>query len=121
MWHTWFDRGLGLCGKVVIRGDGGVKEKLVRIPRPLVIIPNLAIHLQTAEERSAFKINTENHLRPIICSEVKQKLLTDNSSTEQQQQWEPLKAILSEEIGCQPVRQNRWIVWLVILLTLSCF
>jgi len=29
-------------------------------------IPNLAIHLQTAEEREKFSFNKENHLRPIF-------------------------------------------------------
>ncbi|KAF4654696.1 hypothetical protein FOZ61_008091 [Perkinsus olseni] len=70
LWHTWFDRGLGMAGKVVIHNNKGcIEERLIRVDRPVAIIPNLAIHLQTAEERNAgFKINPEEHLMPIFCS-----------------------------------------------------
>eukprot|EP00913_Durusdinium_trenchii_P012846 g12062.t1 len=52
LWHTWFDRPLGFAGKVVTRAsDGKLSEKLVRVTDPVMIIPNLAIHLQNADER----------------------------------------------------------------------
>lgn len=66
LWYTWLDRGLGLCGKVVIRGDAGLEERLVRIVEPVCFVPNLPIHLRTAEERAAFKLNPETELRPVI-------------------------------------------------------
>ncbi|PHJ17245.1 aspartyl aminopeptidase [Cystoisospora suis] len=95
LWHTWFDRGLGIAGKVIVkdekkrqteyhagrhrdRGDEGfpgLAARLIRINEPLVILPNLAIHLQTAEEIAAFKINKENHLQPVLCTEVYRQLL----------------------------------------------
>ena len=65
LWYTWFDRPLGLAGKVIINGK---EERLIHIPRPVCIIPSLAIHLQTADERKGFDPNTENHLMPIMCS-----------------------------------------------------
>lgn len=69
LWHTWFDRPLGLAGKVIVgTEDGGLEERLVRIDRPLCLIPNLAIHMTTAEERKAFGVNTETHLKPVLCS-----------------------------------------------------
>eukprot|EP00920_Eleutheroschizon_duboscqi_P016712 GHVT01039557.1.p1 GENE.GHVT01039557.1~~GHVT01039557.1.p1 ORF type:complete len:422 (-),score=113.15 GHVT01039557.1:132-1397(-) len=69
LWHTWFDRGLGLAGKVVLKKEAHrLEERLVRFERPLAVLPNLAIHLQTAEERGAFKINKELHLRPVLCT-----------------------------------------------------
>ena len=34
----------------------------------------MAIHLQTAKEREAFKVNKEDHLAPIIASAVKESL-----------------------------------------------
>ena len=66
LWHTWFDRGLGFAGKVVVRNDEGLTEMLIRVNRPVMFIPNLAIHLQTPDERTAFKISKEDHLQPII-------------------------------------------------------
>lgn len=65
LWYTWFDRPLGMAGKVIVNGT---EERMVHIPRPVCIIPSLAIHLQSAEERKAFDPNSENHLMPILCS-----------------------------------------------------
>lgn len=42
-------------------------------------MPTLAIHLETAEERKAFKINKEDHLSPILAQAL-QKALTGETS-----------------------------------------
>lgn len=35
LWHTWFDRDLGIAGRAMVRdGDGNVVQKLVRIDKP---------------------------------------------------------------------------------------
>ena len=47
-------------------GKEKIEQHLVRIEKPVARISNLAIHLQTAEERGAFKVNKEEHLSPII-------------------------------------------------------
>lgn len=39
----------------------------VRVDEPLCLIPNLAIHLRTAEERKAFAPNSETELQPVLC------------------------------------------------------
>ena len=41
----WFDRPLSVAGRVVVRKNGELKEKLVDIDRNLVMIPSLAIHM----------------------------------------------------------------------------
>eukprot|EP00956_Cyclotella_meneghiniana_P014701 scaffold22130_cov62-Cyclotella_meneghiniana.AAC.5 len=72
LWHTWFDRDLGVSGRVLVRktcpdtGKEKIEQQFVRIEKPVARISNLAIHLQTAEERGAFKVNKEEHLSPII-------------------------------------------------------
>jgi aspartyl aminopeptidase len=81
LWHTWFDRDLGISGRVFVRDEEGrIEQKLVRIDRAVLRIPNLAIHLQTAKEREAFALNKEDHLEPILSMEVK-KALTGNTAT----------------------------------------
>ncbi|MDE7387037.1 MAG: M18 family aminopeptidase [Muribaculaceae bacterium] len=44
--YTWFDRPLSIAGKVVLRGDDPLNPavRLVRIERPVLTIPHLAIH-----------------------------------------------------------------------------
>lgn len=47
IWHSWFDRDLSLAGRVVIADkDGSFQSKLVKIDRPLLRIPSLAIHCE---------------------------------------------------------------------------
>ncbi len=81
LWHTWFDRDLGISGRVMVRNeDGKIEQKLIKIDRGVVQIPNLAIHLQSADERTAFKVNKEDHLVPILSLAVKKALTGVNGS-----------------------------------------
>ena len=41
-------------------------------------VPNLAIHLQTAKEREAFKVNKEDHLSPILAMAAQKALGGDS-------------------------------------------
>lgn len=41
----WFDRPLSVAGRLIIREGRQLKSKLVRIDRDLLLIPNLAIHI----------------------------------------------------------------------------
>lgn len=74
LWHTWFDRDLGLSGRVLVRIDDRIEQRLVKINRSLLRISNLAIHLQTSKEREAFVVNKEDHLSPILALAAKQAL-----------------------------------------------
>jgi aspartyl aminopeptidase len=63
IWHSWFDRDLSLAGRVLAKdGDGNFIQKLVKIDRPIIRIPTLAIHLDHSSE---FNPNKENELFPI--------------------------------------------------------
>ena len=71
LWHTWFDRDLGISGRVLVRtkteeGKGTVKQKFIKVDHPVARVSTLCIHLQTAEERRAFKVNKEEHMTPIL-------------------------------------------------------
>jgi len=111
LWHTWFDRPLGFAGKVVIRSSetGHLAEKLVRVDRGVMIIPNLAIHLQSADERKAFAVNTESHLQPVLCSKMFDKQGAGPISREDEpkdgvhsRHHAALLELLAKELGCQP-------------------
>jgi aspartyl aminopeptidase len=80
LWHTWFDRDLGISGRVLVRSvdNNRIVQRFVRIDRALLRISNLAIHLLTEDERKAFKYNKEDHLSPILALEAK-KALTGSS------------------------------------------
>lgn len=63
MWHTWFDRDLGIAGRVMVqRPDGGIEQKLVHIDRPICRVPNLAVHFGGSVP---FEFNKEAQLYPI--------------------------------------------------------
>ena len=63
MWHTWFDRDLGIAGRVMVkRPDGGMEQKLVHIDRPICRVPNLAVHFGGSVP---FEFNKEAQLYPI--------------------------------------------------------
>ena len=63
IWHTWFDRDLSVAGRVMVRTSaGGFEQKLVRIDRPILRIPTLAIHLERQDD---FKFSKETQLFPI--------------------------------------------------------
>eukprot|EP00927_Polykrikos_kofoidii_P054788 TRINITY_DN4915_c0_g1_i1.p1 TRINITY_DN4915_c0_g1~~TRINITY_DN4915_c0_g1_i1.p1 ORF type:complete len:478 (+),score=104.35 TRINITY_DN4915_c0_g1_i1:71-1504(+) len=109
LWHTWFDRELGLAGSVIVaEPGGGFKRKLVRIQSPLLRVPTLCIHLQSADERAQFAPNKETHLQPILAMVEdtlnKAKAPTDKSAgTEGDRRHAPeLLALLAGELGCEP-------------------
>ncbi|CDJ63563.1 aspartyl aminopeptidase, putative [Eimeria necatrix] len=105
LWHTWFDRGLGVAGKVVLHMGYKVEERLVHIPKPLFYVPSLAIHLKTPEEIGAVKINKEQHLQPVLCSVIAEQLNQGNGSSIQEGESEvqrlppALERLVRQEIG----------------------
>lgn len=62
---TWFDRPLAAAGRLIVREDGGLREKIIRIDKPLFIIPNLCIHLhRDINEKCAY--NKQTDLLPLL-------------------------------------------------------
>ena len=57
---SWMDRPLSVAGRVVIRTDSGVSTRLVDVDRDLVVIPNVAIHMnRQANDGMAYKANVD--------------------------------------------------------------
>lgn len=65
--NPWFDRDLGLSGRVVYLDGDTRKEALINIARPIAFIPSLAIHLDR-EANSSRSINAQNDIVPIIAT-----------------------------------------------------
>ena len=63
----WFDRPLSVAGRVIIRRNGGLKEKLINIKRDLVMIPNLAIHMNR-EANNGVAYNPQKDLLPLFAA-----------------------------------------------------
>lgn len=68
--YTWLDRSLSIAGRCVTRG-GDVH--LIDIPRPVLTIPSLAIHLQRDVNTQGLVLNPQQHLRPILCIDFEEK------------------------------------------------
>ncbi|TFK94700.1 aspartyl aminopeptidase [Polyporus arcularius HHB13444] len=88
LWHTWFDRDLSLAGRVVIADkSGNFQAKLVKIDKPLLRVPSLAIHLDRTAGND-FKFNLETEFVPIL-GLIEEQL---NSKGEESKDKEPRKA-----------------------------
>jgi aspartyl aminopeptidase len=62
LYNSLLDRDLGLAGRLVLR-DGS--EHLVNIDRPLLRVPQLAVHLDRGVNAEGVKLNAQHHLMPI--------------------------------------------------------
>jgi len=64
--HTWLDRDLSLAGRVSVAAASGVVTSLVDFRRPLLRVPNLAIHLQREIATEGVKLNPQTHAVPVL-------------------------------------------------------
>ncbi|KAL1412914.1 hypothetical protein Q8F55_000663 [Vanrija albida] len=68
LWHTWFDRDLSIAGRVIVATPGAKAEftsKLVKIDRPILRVPTLAIHLDRGVNEQ-LKFNKETQFLPVL-------------------------------------------------------
>ncbi|MEO8705370.1 MAG: M18 family aminopeptidase [Kofleriaceae bacterium] len=64
--NSWLDRDLGLAGRVLVREANTIVERLVRLDKPLVRIPQLAIHLDREVNDKGLILNRQDHLAPVL-------------------------------------------------------
>ncbi|SDO01981.1 M18 family aminopeptidase [Vreelandella arcis] len=70
----WFDRDLGLAGRVHIRhGDGQLESVLLNVNRPVAMIPSLAIHLDR-DVNAGRSINPQTEMAPVLLQSDTAKL-----------------------------------------------
>jgi len=63
--NSWLDRDLGLAGRVVVRTPGGPQLRLIRVHRPVLRVPQLAIHLDPGIRTDGLKLDAQQHVVPI--------------------------------------------------------
>ena len=64
----WLDRPLSVAGRVLLRTSKGVETRLLNIDRDLLIIPNLAIHMNR-EVNDGYKFNAQKDMLPLFSTE----------------------------------------------------
>lgn len=67
----WFDRPLSVAGRVIVKTDDGIESRLVNIDRDLLMIPNLAIHMNR-EVNDGYKFNAQNDM-PALFGDIDAK------------------------------------------------
>lgn len=70
--HSWFDRPLGLAGRVYLKADNacGMRAQNVDFKRPLLVIPELAIHMNNGVNEGA-KFNPQTEMLPVFSQNFK--------------------------------------------------
>ncbi|MGM0825608.1 MAG: M18 family aminopeptidase [Pseudomonadota bacterium] len=70
----WFDRDLGLAGRVHIRhADGQLESVLLNVDHPVAMIPSLAIHLDR-DVNAGRSINPQTQMAPVLLQSDTDKL-----------------------------------------------
>ncbi len=88
--YTWFDRPLSVAGRVLLRTDNPLRpeERRIKVERPLLVIPHLAIHFNRA-------VNEGNHL-----SKQKDMLPVLGIITDELEKGNLLLNVIAEELKC---------------------
>lgn len=60
--NSWLDRDLGLSGRIVLR-DGSTR--LVNADRPLLRVPQLAVHLDRGVNENGLSLDKQRHMQPV--------------------------------------------------------
>jgi aspartyl aminopeptidase len=63
LWNSWLDRDLGLAGRLALFDSSTV---LLDVHRPLLRVPQLAIHLDRGVNSEGLHLDAQQHLLPIL-------------------------------------------------------
>ena len=67
IYSTWLDRPLSIAGRLMVEKDGHIEERLFDCDRPLLSIPNLAIHMNRSINKG-YEYNPAEDLLPLFSS-----------------------------------------------------
>ena len=95
--NTWFDRPLSLAGRVALRRPGGgVESRLVDIRRPVLYLPNLAVHMNRGVNDEGKPVNNQKELLPFV--------MLNGDKPENH----PFRTLLAQETGAEPDALLDW-------------
>lgn len=95
---TFADRDLTLAGRVMVRSASGeLQARLVHFPKPLVRLPNVAIHLNRGVNDEGLKFDRQEEL-PLLLSAVQASLPPQDR----------FKRLLAERLQCEPEHILSW-------------
>ncbi len=63
--NSWLNRELGLAGRVAVDSSNGIELRLLHDARPLLYIPQLAIHLDREINDRGLQLDRQRHLTPV--------------------------------------------------------
>jgi aspartyl aminopeptidase len=63
--NSWLDRDLLLAGRVAVRDGEGVRHVRYRSDRPLLRVPQLAIHLDRQVATEGLQLSRQQHMTPV--------------------------------------------------------
>lgn len=69
IYATWLDRCLSAAGRIIYKDGKELKEKTVNVDEDLLVIPNVAIHMDRDMNKN-LSYNLQTDLQPLICSDV---------------------------------------------------
>jgi len=75
--NSWLDRDLGLAGRVVISDSESASTRQFLDNRPIVRVPQLAIHLDREVGEKGLRLNRQVHMSPIWGSSASQPAFLD--------------------------------------------
>ncbi len=64
----WFDRPLSIAGRAVVKTPNGIETRLVNIDRDLVMLPNVAIHMNR-QINEGYSYNAQKDMIPLFGEE----------------------------------------------------
>ncbi|KAA9301262.1 MULTISPECIES: M18 family aminopeptidase [Aerococcus] len=82
--QSWLDRPLSLAGRILVQEDDRLTSRLLAFDRDLVVIPNLAIHMNRKMNQGV-ALNPQVDMIPLLAGKKAQK--------------GDLKALVAEELG----------------------
>ena len=65
---TWFDRPLAVAGRLIVKENEELVERLIKIDKPIFMIPNLCIHFQR-DVNTNCSYNKQKDIFPLFCLE----------------------------------------------------
>ncbi len=92
---TWMDRPLSLAGRVVVAGESITEPivHLIKIERPILTIPNLAIHFNR-QVNEGVALSKQKDMLPVLTAGA--------TLSEKEEKHGLLKALISDELSIEP-------------------